>query len=355
MPRFLLVTVVLIAALAACASPALAEDAPPVITDGSATPDTLMADGGQVEVSGTATDDVGLARVYAYIVGENGTYIEEPMASVGGDVYRGTAAIPSNGTEYSIQYTVNVIAVDTSGQETWLGVGQVRVEPRPFVNDPPFVVEPFVSPRELPSGGGALNLAVSAWDLGGISEAYAMIDQVGGDDDFRVDLSQTAETRWGVGVSFYKTPSTTARRYAVTFYAHDDIGQISSISGGEFVVAAAAPATPAKLQVSPALQSFGTVRVGQEVVRNVTIRNVGGARVTGTVGPVAAPFAAGIGAYATGVPFDLSAGQSMTVPVRFTPRSVGFFTRELRVRRTDGQQTGLGVRLAGVGLPRRQM
>lgn len=341
----------LLAALVVTTGPAFAEDAPPVVTDGSVTPDMLDFNGGPVDVTATVTDDVGVATVSVLFTGENGTYIDGALLPAGGDTYAGSVTLPPNDTEYALSYGVDVTATDTTGQQHVLGIARVSVQPRPFVDDPPFVVDPLVSPRILPSTGGTLQLGVSAWDLHGISEAYATITHAGA-EPWVIGLTQTGETRFGTPLQLPPNETFQPVVYGVRFTAHDDIGQRSSVDGGQVTVEAAPPASPAKLAVSPAARSFGAIAVGRLVTRTITVRNTGGSRVAGTIAPPPAPFAVGTEPGA-GVAFDLVPGASITVPVRFLPKSAGVFARTLRIRRADGQQPRLGVTLAGVGLPRR--
>lgn len=340
----------MIAGAAFLAAPALAEDTPPIVTGGSVTPETMDASGGQLDVTANVTDDVGLAMVYAQIVGENGTYLDLQLIYAGDDTWAGRTSLPANDTDYAITYGVEITATDTAGQQHVLGIGRVSVEPRPFVDDPPFVVDPLVSPRTLPWTGGTLQLGVSAWDLHGISEAYATLTRAGA-EPLVIGLTQTGETRFETPLQMRPNETSDPITYTVTFTAHDDIGQRSSVDGGHVTIEAPPPASPAKLTVSPATRSFGAVAVGGEATRTVTLRNTGGRRVAGTIEPLAAPFS--VGEDPTAGAFDLAPGASITLSVRFRPRSAGLVARTLRIRRADGQQPRLGVALVGVALPRR--
>lgn len=341
-------------ALLIAAPPAAAqvENLPPRFLDGVVLPPSLEADGGQITLTAIVLDDMGIESVTAEIVGENGTYIYADLAPTGGGAYSNVAFLPANDTEYPISYMVNIVARDTGWLDASWGAGSVVVQGRQPFNDPPFVTDPLVTPRELPGTGGAVTAAVSAWDLGGISSAYVTFREVGGTETVRLDLNQIGETRFETKFRFPENTASTARTWSATFTALDDIGQETHLSGGDLVIGPAVPAAPAKLSVSPDVRWFGAVRVGRAAERTVTIRNVGGSRATGVVAPVAAPFVAGTGSPA-GVPFDLGAGESVNVRVLFLPGSLGLATRRLRIRRADGQQAGLGVTLSGLGIPRR--
>lgn len=108
------------------------------------------------------------------------------------------------------------------------------------------------------------------------------------------------------------------------------------------------PAT-INLTIGPATLAFGSVRVGQSASLNATIGNAGGA--TGTVsvlGVTGTDFAPGGGAPAT--PFKVAPGASITVPVAYSPTSVGNGIGSLSATTDDPNHPTLTVSLTGNGV-----
>jgi hypothetical protein len=130
----------------------------------------------------------------------------------------------------------------------------------------------------------------------------------------------------------------------------DDIGQSASADAGLVTVAAAAPPPNlAKLAVSPGTLSFQTIRVGDRERESIVVRNTGG-RSAGTVRGVVAVSGAGfslVGTGPTGIAFTLRPGESKAIKVEFRPAGAGRYAGTVSVRRNDGAQPGLAVRLSG--------
>ncbi|MBJ7331048.1 MAG: choice-of-anchor D domain-containing protein [Solirubrobacteraceae bacterium] len=331
----------------------VASAAEPVVTEGSVTTNSLPPTGGWVVISGKATDDQYITGARAEITSSNGFFGGGFLAQTGVDTFANSFYIPGNSNDYPEEYTIVIFATDPDGAEGSQWVGTVTVDPQPPFDEPPSIWDPLVEPRELGSTGGQVSLAATAFDTRGVSEVYATVDRVGGGSSTQVSLETGDLARYTGTTNIAANTTSTPVKYHVTFSALDDIGQETQLDGGEITVAAV-PAGSARLQVSPTVRSFGGVPVGTEAERTVTIRNIGGRAVSGYIHPIAPPFAVGPVGTVAGIPFTLQPGTSTEVVVRFRPSSYGYFSRTLRVRRTDGQQSNLGVTLTGLGTTRRR-
>ncbi|MEA3188091.1 MAG: hypothetical protein QOD99_1921, partial [Chthoniobacter sp.] len=153
---------------------ALAND-PPVVNNGMVTPGSVTYLGGIVTVTAEVTDDFGLLN--DVFVEVTGPYYFPVALSQGPGAFEwtGTVELPPNYTPNPVSWRYHVRARDTDLAEGVGFAGEVRVDGAPAVDEPPLIYEPAVSPRALPSTGGPVALAVSASDLFGISQAYAVV------------------------------------------------------------------------------------------------------------------------------------------------------------------------------------
>ena len=106
-------------------------------------------------------------------------------------------------------------------------------------------------------------------------------------------------------------------------------------------------AGPLALSVSDI--DFGLVLVGRVRRQRVVLTNTaprGTPAITGAIRPPMAPFALATGD-GTGLRFSLKSGQTRSFVVEFAPTAVGPAEGMLRVRRSDGLQPTLGLRLKG--------
>ena len=120
--------------------------------------------------------------------------------------------------------------------------------------------DPSVTPTSLPKSGGPVNLAVSAWDLRGISEAYASIAGPAG-ASYNVPLEPISADRF-TGV--FNAPANTGifpAYYEIEFSAIDDIGQQTIVSG-ERVTVAARPT--GQLKITPGDSQLREGQAGQD-------------------------------------------------------------------------------------------
>jgi subtilisin family serine protease len=99
------------------------------------------------------------------------------------------------------------------------------------------------------------------------------------------------------------------------------------------------------LSVTPASHDFGNVTVGTTADRNFTVTNTGGGTLTGSA-TVATPFS-----IVSGSPFNLGAGASASVTVRFSPTATGPASATVAFTSNGGNLTrsvsGTGIGPAG--------
>ncbi len=258
MPRILIaVLLALLAPLTVLAERSVAqepvEDNPPTITGVTILPGSLPYTGGEVTITVNAVDDFGIvsasAQVTSFLGGQNVT-----LLPTGPTAYSGTVQIGANFSDESLSHLVEVQVTDTNGAMTFEIVGDIQVDAQPQFDEPPIVSDPSVEPRELPPAGGPVTLRVSAWDLRGITYAYARVtDPDGGSTD--VELIPISSS---VFEGVFDAPANTtsaARTYSVEMTALDDIGQGASVDGGQFTVAAQTATHPGRGSVCSARHS----------------------------------------------------------------------------------------------------
>lgn len=101
------------------------------------------------------------------------------------------------------------------------------------------------------------------------------------------------------------------------------------------------------IDVTPASLGFGSVRAGQAGDLQLTVRNTGAATLT--VSSITSDNAQ-FGATAPAAPFNVAAGASATVNVRFAPNSAGAKTGTLSINSNDPSRARVDVALTGTGL-----
>ncbi len=332
-------------------------DTPPVVTNVMASPSSLPAEGGLVTIFADASDEGGgVSQVQAEITGPFGGPEIVLMGFTGvGQTFSGSLTIPANFTDSQINYSINVQAMDINGNSTWAEGGGISVDAAPQFDERPIVSDPSVTPTTLPSGGGASTIRVTASDDRAISEVYATITAPDGNTT-NVPLGGISSSQFEGVFTAPANAGATAAQYAIEVTALDDIGQSATADAGVVTVAAAPPPPSlAKLTVNPGRLAFQTIRVGDRQRESIVVRNTGKkavGTVRGTVAVSGAGFAL-VGAGPTGVAFTLRPGESKTIKVEFRPTSVGRYAGTVTVRRNDGAQPGLAVRLAGQATPKK--
>jgi hypothetical protein len=333
-------------------------DAPPVVTNVTASPSSLPAEGGLVTIFADASDENGgVTWVQAEVTGPFGGPETVLMDFTGvGQTYSGSLTIPANFTDSPMNYSITVQAIDLGGNSTWESGGGITVDAAPQFDERPIVSDPTVAPRDLPSGGGTSTIRVTATDDRSISEVYATVTRPDGSTT-NVPLEGVSSTEFEGVFAAPANTGTTAAQYAIEVTALDDIGQSASADAGLVTVAAAAPTPkPAKLTVNPGRLSFQTIRVGDRERESIVVRNSGG-RSAGTVGGTVAVSGAGftlVGAGPTGIAFTLRPGESKAIKVEFRPTSAGRYAGTVAIRRNGGAQPGLAVRLSGQAIPKKR-
>ena len=340
------------AALVALAPPAVANIAPEV-SDGTVTPTSLPYTGGQVTVSAFVRDIEGgfVDFVYVEVTDPFGTG-SGPALSNAGEEWFGFVEVPPNFSTEPVTYSYTVVARDSEGAEGRGFAGEVQVAGAPPFDEAPIVSDPSVVPRDLKSTGGPVKLAVSASDVGGIIDTYADVTRPGGTPT-RVTLEAVSATRFEGVFTAPPNAGTGTVQYAVQMIAVDTAGQSASVDGGVIRVAGV---PSGRLEVRTTAVDFGTTQVGKRMQRPVQIRNNGAkstAPVQGVLTTSGAPFFI-TGAPATGLPFCLRGGESLTAHVEFRPTAAGLRRGALLITRPDLVQPTLSVPLAGTGITRNQ-
>jgi hypothetical protein len=329
---------------------AAAEDAPPVVSNATISPSgSLPYTGGNVSVSADVVDDVGVAQVYTVVTAQDGTVQAFEMLPTGPTSFSTSVQIPANYRDETFDYTFVVQAVDTNGVQSEAPAGEIQLDAQPQFDERPAVSDPSVSPRSLPAGGGPVTIEATATDNRSISEVYAVVTLPGG-GTATVPLEPISFSRFSGVFNAPASTHATAEQYGVQITALDDIGQSDTIDAGTFSVAGRPP-LGGPLTVSPASWSFGSVFVGTKRQHPIVLRNAGGKTtptVSGVVSTSGAPYFL-VGAPAGGIRFSLRPGQSQTYHVEFRPTAVGLKSGSVLIRRDDGGQPGLAVRLSGTG------
>jgi hypothetical protein len=224
--------------------------------------------------------------------------------------------------------------------------GETRVAGAPAVDDPPVVSDPSVTPRNLPSTGGPVTLAVSASDLFGVSHVYGTITAPGGAAT-SVVLDTVGGGRYQ-GV--FNAPANALPyplQYAVAMTALDGRAQPTTVDGGTFTVGGRA----GRLEVRRDLLSFGSVKIGSSGQKTLVMKN-DGAKVTrpvsGVITTSGAPFKV-VGAGPSGLPFTLAPGNSMTIKLEFKPTAIGVRQGAFTIARSDLEQAPIQIPLSGKG------
>jgi hypothetical protein len=331
------------------AAQAQVEDAPPNVSNGIVSPSSLPHTGGTVTISVDAVDDFGITSVYAELRGGDSSPLGVELIPTAGVTYSGSLDIPANFTDSPVSYAVYIQASDAIGA-TDEQIGEVTVDGQPQFDEAPVVWDPSVEPRELSAAGGAVTIQASAYDLRGITEAYAVIRLPTGDTT-AVTLEPISDSRFEGVFTAPANSGTTVVQYPVEIVALDDIGQSATVDAGSISVAARPVLSEGRLKVSPGSRAFGRVRVGGQALRSVVVRHAGPKRtapIEGVVQISGASFSLP-GATTGGISFSLEPGETKVIVVAFRPTGAGHQTGSATIVRSDGGQPGLAVALLGRG------
>ena len=358
-----LLTLALLVLASALPGAAVAQepDNPPIITNTSVVPSSLPFEGGQSVITADVLDEIHSApMVYADVFesGDSGQSVQLLPAVIheGGLItYSGVVSVGPNYTDSPVSYGVVVQATDFNGGIDSEVAGEITVDAQPQFDEPPTVSDPAVEPRQLASAGGAVTIAVSAFDTRAVSEVYATVELPAG-GTANVPLQGVSSSRYEGVFTAPANAGTVAMQYAIEITALDDIGQPASVDAGVVTVAPPLPVAQGRLTITPATLGFGTVAVGRSASRWVVLRNSGrrsSAPIRGMLVAPAAPFSLRA-ADTQGMTFSLRGGAVKLVRVDFRPTSAGRQQGAVAVRRLDGGQPNLALRLTGRGVSGRR-
>jgi hypothetical protein len=172
-----------------------------------------------------------------------------------------------------------------------------------------------------------------------------------------VAISALAATGFGFTVSGLTLPATLTAGQSVSFSVKFSPTSSGSATGSLAVTSNASNSalniplsgtglTPGQLTAAPASLSFGSVATGSNASLTETLTNSGGTSVA-----ISALGATGSGFTASGLtlPATLTAGQSATFSVKFSPASSGSVTGSLAIT-SNASNSALNVPLSGTGI-----
>ncbi len=283
--RFVLATGVLaLLALLSVVLPGIAvaqeppEDTPPIVSNVSATPNSLDYLGGQVTITADVIDDIGATMVYAELSESSSSpqYVQLTPSQIhpsGAITYSGSIVLGPNHTDTPVSYGVLVQATDGSGGTGEAFGGEVTVDAQPQFDEPPTVTDPSVDPSELGSAGGPVTIGANAYDLRGISEIYATITPAAGGTSY-LPLEGVSSSRYEGVLTVPPNTGLAPVQYAVEISALDDIGQQTTVDAG-IITVAAPPIVQGRLTLSPSPLSFALTPTGRRMRRTFVLRNPG--------------------------------------------------------------------------------
>ena len=203
------------------------------------------------------------------------------------------------------------------------------------------------------------SLAFGNVQVGSNSSQSETLTNTGGSS---VTISQVTPSGSGFSVSGLALPVALAANQSVTFNAIFAPASAGAASGSLSVVSNASNSplsiplsgmglAAGALAANPTSVNFGSVTVGSNQTVPVTVTNTGGETVT-----VSSAAASGSGFSVTGTtpPITLTAGQSTTFNVIFTPSATGAASGALTVNSNASNPT-LSVALSGTGVPQGQL
>lgn len=205
-----------------------------------------------------------------------------------------------------------------------------------------------VSPRSVAYSGGTVTVTATITDNVGVSTATAYFSSMSGSTSTM--LSRQSGNTWRGSATLPANGTAKDLVYSIYIAADDAAGNMDSDVCGDVTVRGNPNVGP-RLQVTPRSLNFGTVRRGQTVCREVTLRNIGTETLTGEIEPPLPPYSVLPPGYSKPptkpVPYDLDPGDSIVVQVCFTPERDGTFGGQLPITSTDPSQTRVSVRARG--------
>jgi hypothetical protein len=105
-------------------------DEAPYVSEASLSPPIVGTAGGQVKIGANASDNRGLANVFAIVTLPDETQTEVPLEAVNWLHFEGRFKVPANLGATAEKYSVIVYAEDDIGQRSWESAGSFIVAPR---------------------------------------------------------------------------------------------------------------------------------------------------------------------------------------------------------------------------------
>jgi hypothetical protein len=335
------------ATAAACGS-----EAPPVITNATATPSSLPWEGGTIRVEVEVESDCGV-QVELEISGSDGGYYPSEMLpteeSINNNprVYRSEFGAPANYQESPVYYQTVIRATDVEGGGAEVFPGETEVAGAPPFDEPPAISNAAVKPLRVGSSGGGVTISADITDNRGVYYAWAAVmlpDETIKD----VTLHPVSSSHFE---GFFKALANTGaipQQYTVIVYAEDESALRDYEEAGTFTVS---PLTGLLNAWTTEGSYFGRVSVGSTATHTVAVHNNGGPKtqpVEASIATSGAPFSIQ-GAIGGKVDFTIAAGETKTFVVAFSPTSTGYKTGSAIVSRPDGSQSNVVVSLSGQG------
>ncbi|HEY2053143.1 MAG TPA: hypothetical protein VGH14_04305 [Solirubrobacterales bacterium] len=328
----------------------------PQITEARLSPASLTSAGGTGVIFARVEDNCAVGRVEATINSTEGPFVAfellpgEEDINTNHRVYRGEFEIPANFQEAPIDYQGIITAEDIDGAFAETFAGDIEVAGVPPFDEAPLVSAASVTPTVWGGLGGTSTIEMTATDLRGIANAYAIVT-LPNSREREIQLEPISSSLFIGSLVLPGNPGASPRSYAVAVFAQDDIGQTTGVSAGSVTVEPKGTPNPGFITLGPGFLRFGQVTLGGHAEGTATMTNTGkpgSPPVTGFLRSSEAQFVLP-GATEGGVPFTLAAGQEEEFVVGFQPSTVGPQVGRLILARDDGRQPNSGVSLFGSG------
>jgi len=337
----------------------------PSIANCSVSPGTLPFSGGTVQVQASVTDNEGVASVVARIL-RGGVLIDTVTLTAGTPPsYSANFAALPNLTGAAQEYTIELVATDTTGNSRSVECGTYTVE---VDTVPPALVACDATPRTLGSEGGLVTFTATVTDSIPVDHVVVRVVRPDG-TIVRVVLNAIGQDQFRGTWTAPANNGSAAKTYEIVVEAADVAGNERLTDCGEVTVALASGGSA---QVSATQIPFGRVRFGTRVRRQFVIRNVsGGSRLAVNLSTLNLPFTvrlegAGLDgstspsgvnkttAVADAPPgtsssFSIAPGGIVTVIVEFAPPVIRSYSDRLLITTSDPRHPEFRVRITGVG------
>ena len=336
------------ATAAACGS-----EAPPEITNATVTPTSLPWEGGTIRIEAEVTEPDCGVQVELEISSSDGGYYPSEMLpteeSVNDNprIYRSEFGAPANYQESPVYYQTTIRATDEEGGGAEVFPGETEVAGAPQFDEAPYVSNATVTPKYLATEGGWVTISADISDNRSVSYAFANI-MLPDETLKEVPLEPVSSSHF---VGHFKAPpnyGTAARKYPVTVYGQDDIGQESSEGVGAFSVAGRPGPLSIEIERGAAI---GIVTVGRTAIRAVTVHNSGSKWIKSSLTLAGSSWFVLRNATGRKTEFSIGPDKSRRFWLEFTPTATTTATGSLTLSRADGSQSPIVVNLTGKGVP----